>query len=139
MEALLMIRTPKGHFNLESQQAFEELKKRFEMWRATTQKGRRKVPEELWSGAVNLSAWFSLSSIAQALGIDFNTLKKRAMQHHDCRVPEPLPKVEFVELSPTALQACKNQHIAEIVSVGGAVLKLYSGTVEEIIKAFKHS
>jgi len=124
MEAFLMIRTPKGHFNLESQQAFEELKKRFEMWRATTQKGRRKVPDELWSGAVKLSAWFSLSSIAQALGVDFNTLKKKAMQQQDNRALEPLPKVEFVEFSHPAFPACKNQQIAEIVSIDGAVLKL---------------
>mgnify|MGYP001283924099 CR=1 FL=1 len=113
-----MIRTPKGHFNLESQQAFEELKNRFEMWRSTTQKGRRKVPEELWSEAVKLSAWFSLSSIAQALGIDFNTLKKKAIQQQDCRALEPLAKVEFVELSHSVFPACKNQQIAEIISIG---------------------
>lgn len=134
-----MIRTPKGYLNLESQQAFEELKQRFEMWRSTTQKGRRKVPEELWSGAVKLSAWFSLSSIAQALGIDFNTLKKKAIQQQDCRALEAPPPAEFIELTRPAISMAQNRHIAEIISADGAILKVYSGTVAEIIKAFKQS
>ena len=134
-----MIRTLNGRSNPESQQAFAELKKRFEIWRSLTQKGSRRVPEELWLGAVKLSAWFSLSSIAQALGIDFNTLKKKAMQQQDCRALEIFPKSEFIELLQPRLPTAQNQQIAEIIGIDGSVLKVYSGTVAEIIKAFKQS
>jgi len=131
-----MIRTPKKHSNPESLQAFEELNKRFEVWRSTTQKGSRRIPEELWASAVKLSAWFSLSSISQALGIDFITLKKKAMQKQDCHDLETA-KSEFVELSQPRLPIAQNQQIAEIIGIDGSVLKVYSGTVAEIIKAFK--
>lgn len=132
-----MIRTPKNYSNPESLQAFEELNKRFEIWRSTTQKGSRRIPEELWASAVKLSAWFSLSSIAQALGIDFITLKKKAMQEQDCPDLETLPKSDFVELFQPRLPIAQNQQIAEIIGIDGSVLKVYSGTVAEIIKAFK--
>ena len=134
-----MIRTPKKHSNPESLQAFEELKNRFVIWRLTTQKGSRRVPEELWAAAVKLSAWFSLSSISLALGIDFNTLKNKAMRQLECRALEILPKSEFVELLQPSLTAVPNNQFAEIIGIDGSVLKLYSGTVAEIIKAFKQS
>lgn len=134
-----MIRTPKGRFNKESLQAFEELKKRFEIWRSNTQKGRRRVPEELWASAAKLSGWFSLSSIARCLGIDFNTLKIKVLQQQDYRALEPLAPTEFIELTRPVTSISQNRHIAEIISADGAVLKVYSGTVAEIIKAFKQS
>lgn len=133
-----MIRTPKWRFDSAGQQAFEELKNRFELWRSTTRQGKRKVPEELWAGAVKLSAWFSLSAIAEALGLDFNTLKLRSKQQQDCRLLEKLPaKTEFVELSHPVFPISQNQQIAEIFSVDGSILKLYSGSISDIIKAFK--
>ncbi|PKL45458.1 MAG: hypothetical protein CVV41_00245 [Candidatus Riflebacteria bacterium HGW-Riflebacteria-1] len=45
----------------------------------------RRAPEEPWASAAKLSACFSLSSVAQSLGINFNTLKERAIQQQDCR------------------------------------------------------
>jgi len=135
-----MIRSPKGQLNPESQQAFEDIKKRFATWRSTTRQGKRKVPEDLWAGAVKLSAWFSLSAIAQALGIDFNALKQRALQQQDSRPLEKLPATtEFIELSHPVFPISQNQQIAEIFSSDGSVLKLYSGSVAEIIRAFKQS
>lgn len=134
-----MIRTPKGCLNPESQQAFEELKKRFETWRAITRKGNRRVPEDLWASAAKLSAWFSVSSIAQALGIDFKTLKKRAFQQQNGQALEPQPATEFVEITRCAIPTAQSSQLAEIVSADGSVLRLYHGTVAEIIKAFKQS
>ncbi len=134
-----MMRPPKVHFNTEGQQAFEELKKRFEIWRSTTRKWNRRIPEDLWVSAVALLAWFSLSVVARNLGVDFNTLKHKAMQNQDCRALENLPKKDFIELSQTVFPMNQNSLIAEIVSVDGSVLKLYSGAVAEIIKAFKQS
>ena len=135
-----MIRTPKGQLNPCGLQAFEEIKERFSIWRSTTQKGKRKIPEDLWASAVQLSAWFSLSSVAQALGIDFNALKQRARQQQDFRSLEKLPATtEFVELSHPVFPISPNHHIAEIFSTDGSVLKLYSGSVSEIIMAFKQS
>jgi hypothetical protein len=135
-----MIRSPKGQLNPESLQAFEEIKKRFTNWRSTTRQGKRKIPEDLWAGAVKLSAWFSLSAIAQALGIDFNVLKQRTLQQQDSGSLEKLPvTTEFIELSHPVFPISQNQQIAEIFGSDGYVLKLYSGSVAEIIRAFKQS
>lgn len=132
-----MIRNPRKHSNPEIQKAFEDLIKRFESWRSLTVKGNRKVPEELWEDTIQLSAFFPLYRLAQTLGIDYNTLKMRMLQKN-CRALEPI-KSEFVELYQPAVSTTENYQLAEIISADGSVLKLYSGAIEEIIKAFKRS
>jgi len=66
--------------------------------------------------------------------------KQRALQQQDSRSLEKLPATtEFIELSHPVFPISQNQQIAEIFSSDGSVLKLYSGSVAEIIRAFKQS
>jgi len=71
------------------------------------------------------------------MGIDFNTLKGKAMQQQECRALEKVAESEFIELLQPCLPVTSNQHIAEMIAVDGTVLKFYAGSVSEIIKAFK--
>ncbi len=135
-----MIRSPRGVINPEGQKAFEELKSRFSTWRSSVPKGKRKVPHELWAGAVKLTTFYSTSSVAVALGIDYSALKKRVLQQNKTLL-EPVSVEKFVEIScqvyPDSVSPGKQT--AEIINAAGSVLKLYSGSVAEIIRAFKES
>ncbi len=71
------------------------------------------------------------------MGIDFNTLKKKTMPQKDCCALEMVAKSEFIELLQPEFPAAQNKQIAEIIAVDGSVLKVYAGSVAEIIKAFK--
>jgi deoxyadenosine/deoxycytidine kinase len=135
-----MIRSPKGIFNPEGQKAYEDLKSRFSAWRSSVPKGKRKVPEELWASAVELTEFYSLSSVAVAMGIDYASLKKRILQRNKTFL-EPVSCEKFVEIScpvyPDSVSPANQT--AEIIDSSGSVLKLYFGSVAEIIRAFKQS
>jgi hypothetical protein len=135
-----MIRSPKGIFNPEGQQAYEELKARFSAWRSSESKGKRKVPEDLWADAVKLTTFFSISAVATSMGIDYSALKKRVLRQNQ-NFLEPVSGGKFVEISCPAHPGSFSpfMQIAEIIDAGGSVLKLYSGGISEIIRAFKQS
>lgn len=112
----------------------ESVRKKFQTWRGQESKSR-KIPEELWDAAVGVVGdEFSVNRVSRILSLDFNKLKHRVLKG----VP-PLEK--FVEITPPF----RNQKtfmeipVAEINSSSGNQLRLFSGEVETIIKAFLKS
>ena len=136
-----MLKTRKGVLTTESQKAYDEVAQLFSHWRASTPLGKRRIPAHLWTSAARLTSYFSVSSVATALALDYSTLKKLSQQMlKNC--DEPCASEKFIELSPPVV--CPSSdispvHIAQITSSDGAVLKIYSGSITDIIKAFKQS
>jgi hypothetical protein len=56
--------------------SLEQVRERFEEWRATREK-RGRVPEELWDAAVDLTYRHSICIVSKTLRLDFNGLKQR--------------------------------------------------------------
>jgi hypothetical protein len=56
--------------------SLEQVRERFEEWRATREK-RGRVPEELWDAAVDLTDRHSICVVSKTLRLDFNGLKQR--------------------------------------------------------------
>ncbi len=54
----------------------EGTRRRFDRWRRT-RKGRSRIPEVLWTAAVKAAGQYGLHRTAQALCLDYYTLKKR--------------------------------------------------------------
>jgi hypothetical protein len=55
---------------------FEAVRQRFERWRRSRQ-GRARIPERLWTSAVQLAATYGLCRTARTLRLDYYALKKR--------------------------------------------------------------
>ena len=63
------------------------------MWRGLAQKSR-KIPEELWDAAVGIvGGEFSVNRVSRILSLDFNRLKRRAMDSSSAIE-------KFVEITP---------------------------------------
>jgi len=65
----------------------EPLRRRLEQWRRTRQ-GRSRIPESLWQAAVKAAGRYGLNPTAQALGLDYYSLKKRVESADSRRVAE---------------------------------------------------
>jgi hypothetical protein len=51
------------------------IRRRFHRWRLT-RRGRSRIPEQLWALAVKVAGQYGLNPTAQALGLDYYSLKK---------------------------------------------------------------
>ncbi len=85
----------------------ETARVRFEDWRAGRRRGER-IPEQLWSQAVQLANEFGLYRTSNTLRLDYATLKRRAGA---CDEPAAKPRVRrgFVEVAgpmPATLGGC---------------------------------
>jgi hypothetical protein len=77
----------------------------FARWRATTALGAR-IPEKLWSRAVELASTHGVGRVARTLRLDYSRLKRRV--HGEAAVLAPAPPA-FVELTldlPAAGSGC---------------------------------
>ena len=70
-----------------------------EAWRNDPKKSRR-IPQELWQAAVELSKKYSINQISKALRIGYTDLKKRVMAHGKENLPtiKTQPDMKFIEL-----------------------------------------
>ena len=75
------------------------MRARFEQWRQTRQ-GRARIPEELWSAAVELARRDGVNHTAAALHLDGGKLKRR-MAAADARPHKAAPPA-FAELMASA-------------------------------------
>ena len=71
--------------------------RQFEQWRAQ-QDRRRRLPDHLWSLAVELAREFGVSRTAKTLRLAHNTLKHKSLLHQEHTVSEPGPSLSFLEL-----------------------------------------
>ena len=87
--------------------SLSEVKEQFKTWRRT-RKNPRPIPEKLWAAAVNLTAYHSISQIAEELVVDYSVLKRRVqLKNKDAAVWTNPP--DFIELNleaPGAAAEC---------------------------------
>lgn len=72
--------------------------------------GRRRFPAELWSLAVGLAGGHGVHATAQALGLDYYSLKRRVEQAEGAERSAPSA---FVELAP-ATQGGASEWVVEV-------------------------
>jgi hypothetical protein len=72
---------------------------RFAAWRNTPKRTRR-IPEDLWQAAVDLTKDYSINKISNALRLSYSDFKKRV--ESECQDPLPAitppPRMKFIEL-----------------------------------------
>jgi hypothetical protein len=77
----------------------EGVRQRFERWRQT-HKVRTRIPDALWAAAVKMAGRYGLHRTAQALPVEYYSLKKR-VERESARAPVETTAT-FLELTPPA-------------------------------------
>jgi hypothetical protein len=98
---------------------------RMEAWRSGPKKSRR-IPQELWQAAVNLSKEYTINQISKALRLSYTDLKKRveAEDKEDLPLIKTQPDMKFIKLgveSPVAAPEC----IVEMEDGSGAKMRIH--------------
>jgi hypothetical protein len=91
---------PQGTAHAEHELA--QLAIRFQDWRHRRTTPSDPIPQSLWEQAVALTTVFSVSRVAQGIGVSWGTLKKRCTAHPLTPAAEPCTTLGFVEVSTPA-------------------------------------
>jgi len=106
------------------------LQRRLEHWRRT-RKGHSRIPEPLWASAVKAAACYGLNPTAQALHLDYYSLKKRVEQASSATPSEEGSVTAFVELAPP-VSGNSRECILELEDPGGAKMRVQLKGVEAL-------
>ena len=103
-------------------------RRRFQHWRRTRKVGSR-IPRPLWANAVKLAESYGIHPTAKALGLDYNSLKKRLESASPSAVAASAEAARFVELAaPTS--AGMPECILELEDVEGTKMRLHFKGIE---------
>jgi hypothetical protein len=76
-------------------------RQQFEQWRSQ-QETRGRLPDHLWSMAVELAKEYGLSKTAKTLRLEYNSLKRKCQSLDAHHSPKPIPTRTFLELRPNS-------------------------------------
>lgn len=108
----------------------EALRRRFKQWRRSRRIGSR-IPVALWAAAVKLAEANGIHTTAKALGVDYNTLKKRLEKKSASRsrMVAAANGATFVELASAARTGI-SECILELEDVEGAKMRIQVKGIE---------
>ena len=95
----------------------EQLRRRFEQWRAT-HTVRSRLPNKLWAAAVKMAGTFGLHRTSRALRLEYYSLKKRLDQRSMVATVPP-KKAASGRRSPTSFDASPTTTFVELAPVAG--------------------
>ena len=85
------------HPTANTEPTLSEVQARFAAWRQIRQRGRR-LPEELWSAAVELTKVHSLNAISRALKLNYTDLQRRCADYTPPRTGHSRPSPDFIAI-----------------------------------------
>jgi hypothetical protein len=102
----------------------EGVRRRIERWRQT-RKVRSRIPDRLWTAAVQMARAYGVNRTAQTLRLDYYGLKKRVEQKTivAANATEAKSTSRFVELAPFS-SAGPCECSLELENVGGAKMRI---------------
>ena len=102
----------------------EKTRQRFAHWRQT-RKTRSRIPEPLWTAAARMARLHGINRTAQALRVDYYSLKKRAEnQASSASETYGAATPTFLELA-TPVTASSCECILELEDVAGAKMRIH--------------
>ncbi len=112
--------------------SLEAVRRRFEEWRRT-RTGRSRIPDALWTAAVQAAGQYGLHRTIQALRLDYYALKKRVADAASDREPDREAVASFIEL-PASVSGGASECIVELEDPGGAKMRLHlkGGAVPDV-------
>lgn len=97
--------------------------RQFEQWRSQ-RKGRGRLPDHLWSLAVELATEFGVSRTAKTLRLAHNTLKHKSQQSERRGHQDPILTLPFLEFRPERGDA-QVECIIECQRASGQTLRIH--------------
>ena len=112
--------------------SLEALRRRFERWRRS-RTARSRIPDTLWTSAVQAAGRYGLHRTTKALRLDYYSLKKRVEDAATDREPDREAAATFLEL-PTPVSAGASECIVELEDSGGAKMRMHlkGGAVPDV-------
>ena len=110
-------------------EALSRLKVEFDQWRATRTTGKR-IPPQLWAGAVDLATRRGVHHVADALHLDYAVLKRRMELGGSGQQPvaPQASAPQFVEMFvPTpalAVEPVRAECVVELVNARGTTMRI---------------
>ena len=103
--------------------SLEALRRRFERWRRS-RTGRSRIPDTLWTSAVQAAGRYGLHRTTKALRLDYYALKKRVEDAaSDCE-PGREAAATFLEL-PASVSGGASECVVELEDPGGAKMRVH--------------
>ena len=103
--------------------SLEALRRRFERWRRS-RTARSRIPDTLWTSAVQAAGQYGLHRTTKALRLDYYMLKKRVEDAATDREPDREAAARFLEL-PTPVSAGASECVVELEDSGGAKMRMH--------------
>ncbi len=112
--------------------SLEALRRRFDRWRRS-RTARSRIPDTLWTSAVQAAGRYGLHQTAQALLLDYYALKKRVEDAASDSQPDREAAATFLEL-PAPVPSGASESIVELEDSGGAKMRLHlkGGAVPDV-------
>ncbi len=94
---------------------------------------RSRIPDTLWTAAVQAAGQYGLHRTTKALRLDYYALKKRVEDAATDREPDGEAAATFLEL-PTPVSAGASECVVELEDSGGAKMRLHlkGGAVPDV-------
>lgn len=108
---------------LRKQPSLEDVQEQFTKWRATRQR-RSRIPEKLWSAAVELTEQYSINKISKALQVNYSTLKNKAALHTQEKTTPIVPHPCFLEL-PLPQSPSQSECLIEMENRHGEKIRMH--------------
>jgi hypothetical protein len=99
-------------------------RRQLEHWRSR-QSGRKRLPQELWAKAVALAREHGINQTARALGLKYDSLKKRVERTAPEESGPEAARGEFLELLPRPTTASSIECTIEWEDPGGTTMRMH--------------
>ncbi|MDA1088401.1 MAG: hypothetical protein O2901_15475 [Verrucomicrobia bacterium] len=101
----------------------ERVRGELDEWRGQRRQGQR-IPEELWSGAVQAARRHGLNRVSRALGLDYYHLKRRSGLGEEKAQSAGRSEQAFVELASVATEATELACVVELEKGNGVRMRI---------------
>lgn len=109
---------------MEPQKSLEDIREKFEGWRATRKNRSERIPAALWQSAAVLTQDYPLHIVAKELGLNSNDLKKQVQKYRGKYSAQSRTPSDFIELSCDLPSIASTECIVELADPAGARMRI---------------
>ena len=93
----------------EQSESIEDIQEKFKQWRLSRTNPRERIPARLWQSAAILAKDHSINTVAKALRLNGQDLKKQVAKYfgeHQAKAPVPSGFIELTSGAPVCAAEC---------------------------------